>query len=503
VTSDKGSTTSQHPSHWWAVPYKELLDVLKVDPAQGLSAARVEQNRARFGTNSLEGQGPTSLWVLLLDSIKSPMLLVLLSIAIISLILGQAREAIVMVVVVAIYVGVHLLNKARSDRTMAELRKVQATQTMVVRDGKRKQVDFSEVVVGDILPLRPGTKIPADGRVIAAAGLLLNEGALTGESAPVSKEAHSDEVTKDTPLADRKTAVFAGTTVLDGQGKALVIAVGDQTELGQVAALSAQPASEPTPLQQEMDDLATILAYVAVGVSLLIPLVGLLLGFDFEQMVLTWLSLTFLMVPGQPPIIIAMALAIASLELAKKGVIVRRLYGAETLGSINVVLSDKTGTMTENKMALSGILLPDGTWVEIQNLAKGDDAKMAAFLTYALAAIPETSNDPTDTSIQNAAYQLEGFTFSQPGVLKDIKGFSKDGTYRRLTYQQDGDEMQRLTGRPEYLSERSDRHLIMKNGQEQVIPLEDAQKKDFINKLHTFAEQGKTADRLCLPGRRA
>jgi Ca2+-transporting ATPase len=207
----------------------------------------------------------------------------------------------------------------------------------------------------------------------------VNEVPLTGESSPVRK--NSDKaISPDTALADRVTAVFAGATVIDGQGKAIVTSVGDQTELGRVAGLAAWGESEPTPLQKEMDDLAKTLAFVPVGVSLLIPWIGLLRGFDFQQMVLTWLSLTFLMLPGQPPIIVAMALALVALELARKGVIVRKLNGAETLGSVNVILSDKTGMMTENQMTLTAVTTPLGekTYLNEENGKRNEDLK--AFL---------------------------------------------------------------------------------------------------------------------------
>lgn len=220
------------------------------------------------------------------------MMLLLLAVAGISLLLGKIREAVVMTVVVLIYVGVELYNKARTDRTMARLHELQSPQVTVLRDGKRREVDVAEVVVGDVLPLQPGSRIAADGRLIFSAGLLVDEAPLTGESAAQAKDAEA-EVSPAAELAERPTAVFAGTMVLDGQGKALVVAVGEETELGQVAELTAGAEEEPTPLQQEMNAQAHTLAYVAVGVSLLIPLVGLLRGYNLKEMVLTWLSLTF------------------------------------------------------------------------------------------------------------------------------------------------------------------------------------------------------------------
>ena len=478
------------PNQWWSVPTQELIETFGIDASQGLNEDKVTESRDRFGSNRMQKRGPTSLWTLLWESVKSPMMLVLLSIAAISLALGQTREAIVMVVVVAIYVGVHLLNKARSDRTMAKLREVQAPKTIVLRGGEQREIDFQDVVVGDILPLRPGSRVPADARLLDSAGLLVDEAALTGESAPVHKNSDG-EISPDTPLAERETAVFAGTAVLDGQGRALVTAVGDRTALGRVAELAAQPETGRTPLQKEMDDLATTLAYVAVGVSLLIPLVGLLRGFDFEQMVLTWLSLTFLMVPGQPPIIIAMALALAALELSRKQVIVRRLEGAETLGSVNTVLSDKTGTMTENEMQLLDILLPDGRLVPVDHHGDQEAQILHKFLQSAVLAIPETTNDPTDLAIKDAVEEYVNFDLTQPGELVGLIGFSRGGKFRSLTYQ-DGEGVQQfVTGRPAFLLAHSDRKMLLQADGVQGQPWDEGEKRNLEGKIAELAGQGK------------
>ena len=454
------------PESWWSRPPEEVARRLDVDPQRGLSAETVAQHREQFGDNRLEDAGPVGLWKLLWESIKSPMMLLLLTIAGISLAFGQVREAVVMAFVVAMYVGIHVLNKARADRTMARLREVQAPKTTVLRAGEREEIAVEDVVVGDVLPLQSGSRIPADARLLSTAGLLVDEAALTGESAPVRKDAHAD-VAPDAPLAERPTAVFAGTTVLDGQGRALVMAVGGQSELGRVAALSTQAESEPTPLQREMEDLTHTLVYIAIGISLLIPLVGLLRGFDLRQMLLTWLSLTFLMVPGQPPIIIAMALALAALELARRQVIVRRLHGAETLGAVEVVLSDKTGTMTENVMRLSRVLLPTGERLAFDEDGDSDvQQTLRRFLRLAAPAIPEGSKNPTDRAVIDAAGTLEGWQPPQPGQLVDLTGFSRGGDYRSVAYRGEAGTRLFVTGRPAVLIDRSNRRSVYAEGED-------------------------------------
>ncbi len=473
------------PEAWWSRPASELLETLGVREALGLASERVAAQRERYGANEMGGEGATGLTALLWESLTSPMMLLLLAVAGISLLLGKTLEAIVMAFVVISYVGVELYNKARSDRTMARLREIQAPRVSVLRDGERREIKVEEVVVGDVLPLQPGTRIPADGRLLSSAGLFVNEAPLTGESEPRPKDAGA-EVPPDAELAERPTAVFAGTTVIDGQGKALVVAVGSATALGRVAELTAGVEEEPTPLQQEMKSLARTLAYVAVGVSLLIPLVGLLQGQALEEMILTWLALTFLMVPGQPPIIITMALALAAFELAQTHVVVSRLRGAETLGSVTTVLSDKTGTLTENEMTLTALLLGDGTQLEWE--ARDDEpAPWQAFLKRALPAIPEGSQDPTDAALLAAGKALELPQAPEPGRLVDQVGFARGGTYRSLTYEQEGERRAYVAGQPAFILEQS----VRWQREGEAHPWEAAEKEALREQLESLAAAGR------------
>jgi len=480
-----GRPSTGVPDAWWSFPADELARRLNSDLQRGLTSDAMEEHRARYGVNELAETRPSSLWKLIWDSVRSPMLVLLLVIAGISLLLGQLREAFVMVFVVAMYVAVHVLNNARADRTMAKLRELQTPTTTVMRDGRRQEIPVSDVVVGDILLLQSGTRVPADARLITAAGMLVNEGPLTGESAPIVKNAVT-RVPAAAPLADRPTAVFAGTTVLDGVGTAIVVAVGSRTELGKVARLTAGVVSTPTPLQRQMSELAGTLAVFAVGVSFLIPLIGLIRGYGLHEMVLTWLSLTFLMVPGQPPIIIAMALALASLELAHKHVIVRRLQGAETIGAVTTILSDKTGTMTENRMTLSAIVLGDGQVIEVENRQGDREQLWRRFLAQALLAIPEITNDPTDRAIVEAARQ-ERVQMPDKGRLVHLVGFARGKVYRGLTYEQDGQCSTYVTGSPSFVADRS----ITRMNAEASVPWSNAERNRVLTNVERLAAEGK------------
>ncbi|HEY5509076.1 MAG TPA: cation-transporting P-type ATPase, partial [Paludibacter sp.] len=375
----------------------------------------------------------------------------------------------------------------RSDRTMSRLSELQSPFSTVLRDGHQQDVPIGEICVGDVLILQTGTKIPADTRLISSIGLLVNEGPLTGESAPQAKDATTN-IPVDAPLAERTTAIFSGTTVLDGQGVGIVLAVGIKSELGRIAGLTAGVVSTPTPLQKEMGDLARTLAFAALGISALIPLIGWFRGYDLNQMLLTWLSLTFLMVPGQPPIIITMALALASFELARKKVVVRRLQGAETLGSANAIVSDKTGTMTENIMAFDRLIIGNGTILAKNQMIASQMPLWTGFFAKSLQAIPEITINPTDLGIINAAREMQISNNANTNRLVHQVGFETGKFYRSLEYEnQTGRQLIYLAGSPEFIIANS----TQQESGGQINYWGEEERNRILELVHQFASEGK------------
>jgi Ca2+-transporting ATPase len=439
-TSRSTDETHKELAYWWALPKEKILEVLKVDPENGLAIGRVQEYRDAFGANTMEELKPTSTWTLLLESAKQPMMILLLSIAAISLAFGELIEAVVMLFVVSAYVSVEFINKHRSDRTMARLRELTQPTAKVIREGKEQEIPTSDVVVGDLIILSSGVRIAADARLMESSGLLVNEATLTGESLPVKKRVEA-EVAENSNLAERINCVFSGTSILDGEGKAVVLAVGQQSEFGKIAKEVQAAEKLQTPLQQAMIRLSKILALAAIIVSLIIPVIGFLRGLDPQQMVLTWLALTFLMIPGQPPIIITMALALASFELAKKNVVVKRLRGAEALGSVTSILTDKTGTITENRMRVEKLILPNGAESAPQKIPPALSEKI--FL-----ALPEYVSDPTDKAIAQA---LGPDLMRQKQTPLSFDGFSDGHPWRTLTYGNHEVYVHAIAGEPELL----------------------------------------------------
>jgi len=483
-TSESTNETREELGYWWALPKEKILDALKVDPENGLVTERVQEYRAAFGANTMEELKPTSAWTLLLESVKQPMMVLLLSIAAISFAFGELIEAVVMLFVVSAYVSVEFINKHRSDRIMARLRELTQPTAKVVREGKEQEIPTSDVVVGDLIILSSGVRVAADARLMESSGLLVNEATLTGESLPVKKRVEA-EVAEDSNLAERINCVFSGTTILDGEGKAIVLAVGQRSEFGKIAKEVQAVEKLQTPLQQAMIRLSKVLALAAIIVSLIIPVVGFLRGLDPQQMVLTWLALTFLMIPGQPPIIITMALALASFELAKKNVVVKRLRGAEALGSVTSILTDKTGTITENRMRVEKFILPNGMESAPQKISQTLSEKI--FL-----ALPEYVSDPTDKAIAQAL----GPDFArQKQTPLSFDGFSDGHPWRTLTYGDHEVYVHAIAGEPELLIHSS---TLDSDGKERLksIVTEEGNLGKRVVAFATFQSKIKELDKL-------
>src|SRR3972149_6754164 len=421
---------------WWSQPINQLIKTFNLDVAKGLSQKQEKENRVSYGTNTLTEIKPTSVGELILEGIKEPMMIVLLSIGGISLLFGKPVEALVMAFVVAAYIGVEFINKFRTDRTMASLRELTEPTTKVLRDGKHQEIPTGEVVVGDVVILTEGVRVPGDIRLIESFGLIVNEASLTGESPPAQQDTRA-AVKEVTPLAERLNSVFSATSILAGEGTGIVMAVGEKSQLGTIATEVQAQRKEKTYIQNAMTKLAKTLAVLAIVVSIIIPTVGFLRGQSFQEMVLAWLALTFLMIPGQPPVIITMSLALASFALAKQKLVVKRLRGVEVLGQVTAIVTDKTGTITENKMQADPFILEDGKQVKPQQLSKEVSGKIALCL-------PQYSNDPTDKAVLEIVTGIE-----REAEYVSLEGFAENKPWRTMIYKQKGLKIFAFAGEPE------------------------------------------------------
>ena len=328
----------------------------EVDPATGLDDQTVMRRRSRYGANRLTRRRQRHPLRILLRQFRSIVILVLAVAGLLALLLGHHVEAAAVMAVVVINTLIGFFSEWRAARSMAALQGLQADQVRVRRDGRSAEIAATELVPGDVLLLAEGDLVPADARVVEAEGLQCDQAALTGESVAVIKTA--DPVAADTPLAERHGMLYKGTTLTRGAGVAIVTATGMDTELGTIADLTASARSSATPLQARLDQLGHRLAWVVLGLAAGLAALGLLAGRDMVVMVETAIALGVAAVPEGLPIVATLALARGMWLMARRNALINHLAAVETLGSTGIILTDKTGTLTANRMHLETLALP-------------------------------------------------------------------------------------------------------------------------------------------------
>jgi Ca2+-transporting ATPase len=289
----------------------------------------------------------------LIESLSEPLQLMLIVVGVLAAVFGQLRDAVAIFVIIALVAAVEAISEARAGHALQALRDLSAPTARVRRDGRSRTVPTGEVAIGDVLELSAGDVIAADARVITATGLRVDESALTGE--PVSASKGPAPAAADAPLAERAAMLYAGTAVVAGAGTALVTAVGPKSEIGRLGGLVAAAEEPPTPLQRAMRELARGALVLALAASVLVPLLGILRGQPVRNMLLDGLTLAFATIPEELPILVTVLVAVQGLRLARGGVLLRKLRAAEAIGAVTVLVSDKTGTLTENRMRLACI----------------------------------------------------------------------------------------------------------------------------------------------------
>jgi Ca2+-transporting ATPase len=338
-----------------AQPIKDVLSSFAADPEGGLRNDQIGALRDRYGLNQLAEAPPTPLWRRFSGQFTDLVIWILLAAALISGLMGEWPDTIAILAIVLLNGLLGFFQEERAEQALTELQKLSAPLAKVVRDGILQSLPARELVPGDLLELEAGDSIPADARLIRAFSLRVQEAALTGESVPVQKDAVC-VLASATPLGDRRNMVYMGTVVAAGKARAVVVASGMQTELGRIAGLIQRYEPEPTPLQRRLAELGKVLIVVClVAVSLIFAL-QMLRGGDFLQVFLVSVSLAVAAVPEGLPAVVTMALALGLQRMVKRNALIRKLPSVETLGSVTVICSDKTGTLTRNEMTVREIV---------------------------------------------------------------------------------------------------------------------------------------------------
>ncbi len=341
--------------NWHRLDREEVLKRLASDPDHGLSSFEAARRLEADGPNQLQEGDGTSPWRILWEQFTSTMALILLAASLLSILVGSFRDCITILAIVCLFALLGFVQEYRAERAVRALKRLAVPNVRVRRDGTLIEVPAAGLVTGDILLLEAGNLVPADCRVIESHGLKLQEALLTGESEAVEKI--SEPLVGEEPLlGDRRNLLFSGTIVSHGRGVALVVATGMATELGRIAALLQEVRREWTPLQRRLDRLGKVLAGVAVLVSLLFFTIGVLRGEELRLMLLTAVSLAVAAIPEGLPAVVTITLAIGAQGMLRRKALIRKLPAVETLGSVTVICSDKTGTLTENRMTVTEVV---------------------------------------------------------------------------------------------------------------------------------------------------
>lgn len=342
----------------WTLAADAVLEAFGTHPSEGLTSEEAARRLARYGPNQLEERGRRPPWLLFLQQFTSAMILVLVVAAVISAIVGDLKDTVVIMAVVTLNGIVAFVQEYRAERAMAALKQMTSPTARVVRDGQVRVVSGPEVVPGDLVQLAAGDLVVADLRLTEVRALRVNEAPLTGESEPVAKTTDPlPEVTAQL-VGERRNMAFQGTAVTYGRGTGVVIATGMGTELGRIAELMQAHQAGKTPLQQRLTRLATWIATAAFVVCAAVFLAGLASGVSVELMFLTAVSLLVAAVPEGMPVVVTVALALGAHRMVARRALIRKLPAVETLGSVSVICTDKTGTLTENRMTVQLVWTP-------------------------------------------------------------------------------------------------------------------------------------------------
>lgn len=387
------------------------------DADTGLTEAEAGKRLALYGPNQLSKPYEVKFAAIVKEEISEPMIMLLLVVGFFYTLWGKLEDALTIIVVILLLVFVEVWNEYRAKKSISALTKIAAPKTKVLRDGALSETDTANIVPGDVLILAPGTRITGDGKIVVSYSLQVDESSLTGESFPVDKNA-GDEI-------------FAGTLVLSGEGKAVVEQTGKNAKIGKIASMAASIKPPKTPLQLSMKALSKQLVGVALFFSIVIPMVGFLRGQDLKEMILTGLSLAFATIPEELPIIITMVLGLGAYTLSRRHLLIKKLKAAEALGNTTVIVTDKTGTITENRMAIVAVY---------------PEEKKREVLETAYLAITGISATPMDKAVAEKAEEL-GLE-ERKGILRE-RSFG-DGRKTRSILREAGEVlMLYMSGAPE------------------------------------------------------
>ncbi len=427
---------------WHTMTPNEIESHFGTNSSTGLDEATVLPRLAQYGPNRLAEAKQQTFWQVFLKEIREPLILLLLGTGILYSVWGKFEDALVIFSVILLLVGAEVFNEYRAQKAVAGLSTLYEPTAVVRRNGHDAEVPVADLVPGDLILLQAGQRVPADARLLESYSLEALEASLTGESMPIEKDAQV-LLPEKTALAERSNMLYAGTTITRGRGTAIVVATGMHTELGQVVGVVREIRQPRTLLQQSMRELSLVLVWVALGLSVFVPLLAWLSGsLSLQQAILTGLSLAFATIPEELPILITIVLALGAYRLARQHAIVKRLQAVETLGAVTTIATDKTGTLTENRMEVS------------QLSPKQLEHTLLELGTLCNSAVDDENTgigDPLEVALLRAAQAagMDVHALRRKYVLRDEFTFDTSRKRMSVVYERDGQRWVIVKGAPE------------------------------------------------------
>lgn len=401
--------------------YKSVHDtavILDSNEQTGLSEAEARKRLSQNGTNQLKEPRKKTILEAFLEQLNDPLIYVLLAAAAISLFLHEVSDAVIILVVVGMNGIVGLIQEGKAEKALDSLKKLTSPRAYVIRNGKEQEIPASELVVGDVVCLETGGQVPADLRLLETRSLKIEESALTGEPLAQEKDAsflpkNRTSSQRELPLGDRRNMAYMSTIVTYGRGRGMVTAVGMQTEIGKIASLIHESKTELTPLQRRLGELGKWLSLLSLGLCVLLFLIAVIQQRNIFEMLITAISLAVAAVPEGLPAVVTICLALSVTRMVKVNTIIRRLPSVETLGAVSVVCSDKTGTLTQNKMTVTCCYL-GGQMYGREQISLDTHKELLYGMTLCndgVLSYDSRIGDPTELALLDLA---EGFGLSRP-----------------------------------------------------------------------------------------
>lgn len=497
---------------WYNKKPAEIEKELSTHVENGLSSQEANNKLSEYGKNALEEEKGRSYFAKLMDQFKDPMIIILLAASIVSAIVGQIEDSIIIVAIIVIMALLSLYQEGKAEESIKALQKMASPHAKVKRDGKIVEIASEDLVPGDIVILETGNIVPADLRLFESANLKIDESSLTGESVPVEKDANLnyDGVVE---IGDRENMAFSSTIVSYGHGEGIVIATGKYTEIGKIATSIQSLEDEQTPLQKRLAGLSKTLGLVTVGICALVFLVGVLYKKPLLDMFMTSVSLAVAAIPEGLPAIVTIVLSLGMNKMAKKNAIVKRLLAVETLGTTTVICSDKTGTLTQNEMTAVksfvdgvemditgtgygpiGNFLKDTKEISIEDVQSLDLFAHIASLTNDASLVKDNDTynmigDPTEGALLTMAEKLSINKEEANKTYPRIAEIPFDSDRKMMTTFHNNfmgyNTVSFTKGAPDIILDKCNKILL--NGE--VIELNDELRKEVFDKNIEFARQ--------------